>query len=1456
MKQCSVYANTRATHCITWIIGSQLLCLMMLMLADGAAWAATCTSQHTGSWNSSYRWDCGHVPALGDTVVIDNNTTVTLNINTAAVASVTINSGSTLVGSTYNLNTGTVTINSGGTYNAGSAGTDTLTGAFSNGGTYTNGGANVALGGGFSNTGNFSAGSGTWTFNGSATQNISGAPTFTNLTVNNSNGVTLAGNTTVSTQLTTTSGSMVVGAYTLTLNGPTIAGTPSLTTTASSSLVFGGSSTGVTLPSSVATVGNLTVNNTNGVTLAGNTTVSGTLTLGANSVTTGSNLLTTTGNCTSAVSRSTGFVIGSLRLTFPSGTTTCTYPVGTGTTYAPINLTLTTTSSGTLTGSTTAGDHPQILSANIDNSHDVTRYWTLFTAGDTLNTTNVTSYNATFTFVASDIDSGSNTANFFVDQYVNGAWSALITPSATTSTSTSIANIAGSAGFGDFAVGQQLSNCFQDTFARANGAPGSNWSVGAEYGNWTPQIVTVNNNKRLQLTDANGSEATWATLLNTFPGAGNRVSVEFDEFAYGGTGADGIAVILSDASIPPVAGAFGGSMGFAQKSNPGSDCTTVGGCPGFSGGWLGVALDEYGNFSTAVEGRYGGQTLYGYNGTTLVPDSVSIRGSGSGMSGYRFLVGTNSLTPTIDGTANQNANPPYHYRITVDHTNSVNAYLSVERDTTSGGTNYTTLLGCAASNISGCSNAIDVLNPVNSQSAVPTNWMVSFTGSSGGATNYHQMGNLTICTTLGIRTSTLNHLRIYQPGSACTGTSSPASITIKACADTACSSLYLGPVTVSLSATGNATWSSASPITITGGQATLTLSDNTAESVTVGATATSPSAANTTLCYNNSGTSVSCTGAVTYSVCTFDVVEVGTNAYTPIYTKLAGVSFNLDAISLATSGSQTVTKYEIVNASTGTCGTYPSLTSSSTNSTFSAGQRRTLSFSDANAVRNARIRLTYGGGQTACSSDNFAIRPTQFTLTTTASNTNTTGTPVFRAGTDSATVTATALAGYDGTPKFNLSPSVTMLATGAPNTQTLGTTSVSAFTTANAGTGVATAYVNYFDVGNIIISANAVYDDGFTAVDATKPTPECTPDFSNTLSASSIVSGRMVGGQYGCMFGSPSLELGRFIPDHLSVTAPVITSGCSAGTTPYTYMGQDFTTNFTLNASNGLGQTTINYDPTKFAAAFGTTTWSNYNFSFVTNSTHTSSSSLAQGATAPTGAWSSGVANVVARSHYTRPTPVSPNVPDGDFPSFSVYAAPSYTEGSGTGAITVSALSTLMGSTAMRFGIVWLGNAYGVDDASLAVPYQFQYWNGTAFVTNTDDQCSASALLTASIGLSNYQPSSALNATNLGHSHLTGVNPSSTSGGSGTITLTAPTPNGTTHYSGSVDLVIDLGTTTTTNSPAPDYLTNLTGANLSYLRGNWYNTYPWTSDPVCRATFGIYNNNRTGPGPVYLRENY
>lgn len=276
---------------------------------------------------------------------------------------------------------------------------------------------NVA--GNFSNSGTFTASTGAFNFNGAAaSQTITGATTFNDLTVANtfpSGSLSLAAtsNVTVGNNLTLTSGTFAVGANTLTLNGPTIAGTATnLSTTSSSNLSFGGNSAGINLPSSVTSLNNLTLNNTNAtpqLTLNGSPTVAGILTLTSGVIVAGTNTLTTSANCPGSIIRTAGWVSGNLRMAFPAGTPNCTFHVGDATVnYTPMQVNFTAaTPAGNLTASVTSQDHRNTTAGitGIDPTKSVNRFWTL------ANSTLAGTYTARFTYIAGDND-GAGFANY------------------------------------------------------------------------------------------------------------------------------------------------------------------------------------------------------------------------------------------------------------------------------------------------------------------------------------------------------------------------------------------------------------------------------------------------------------------------------------------------------------------------------------------------------------------------------------------------------------------------------------------------------------------------------------------------------------------------------------------------------------------------------------------------------------------------------------------------------------------------------------------------------------------------------------------------------------------------------------------------------------------------------------------------------------------------------------
>ncbi|WP_148861651.1 DUF6701 domain-containing protein [Marinobacter fonticola] len=355
--------------------------------------------------------------------------------------------------------------------------------------------------------------------------------------------------------------------------------------------------------------------------------------------------------------------------------------------------------------------------------------------------------------------------------------------------------------------------CFNDDYSQSNLS--EDWVTSVSVGNFTPQVT----NGRLRMTQARSNQATAATLQREIPGAENLVVLEFDYYAYGGNGADGLAFVLSDANVTPRPGSYGGSLGYAQRSN---------GDPGFAGGWIGIGLDEFGNFSNATEGRVGGP---GFR-----RDAIAIRGAAPN---YRYLRGTQTLNPGVD-TPNTNNPSPQRYRITVDSRRSGEALVSVERDTTGTGNSYQQLVA-----------PFNALNEPG-QPAVPENFLLSMTGSTGGSNNIHEFDNFQLCALkLNPVGAQVDHFRIYHDGTALT-CQPEEEILVRACADPNCNALFTDPVQATMAPSG---WVGGDTINLTDGEASVALQRTTPGTVTLGVTGSEPSTRpqSKTLCQSGGG---------------------------------------------------------------------------------------------------------------------------------------------------------------------------------------------------------------------------------------------------------------------------------------------------------------------------------------------------------------------------------------------------------------------------------------------------------------------------------------------------------------------------------------------------------------------------------------------------------------------------
>jgi len=509
---------------------SHWVLMVAVMGFIGEAEAATCTSRQDGNWSGASQWNCGSgssngPPASSDDVVINHN--ISLN-TTTTVLSVTVN------GSLIQTGNSTRAL--------------TVTGNFTNYGTVNDNGNNgrfdLTVGGALVSTDSFDADNLTVSGSTTISNNFSVDQTFTaNGDLTNNSGTFVAatlvfgksgtqaatfyGSASTVGDLTVNGGSTVSSANFSALNVTgdfSNGGSLSLPNT---TFIFNGSSA-QSITGNSPTLGSLTLNNGSGLTLSTSVVSSG-LTFTSGRITTGGNILTVGGNCPGAVSgaSSTRYVIGNLRLTYPNWNVTCTYPVGTSSTYAPITVAIpwfAGIAGGTLTGSTTNGEHPQIASSGIDSTKDVNRYWTLGVAGDTMSTLPAGgSYTLSLGFVAGDVDAGATVTSFKVGQYGGSSWSTLAgSASGTTATYT------GGTSFGSYATGQLAPLPAVTSINRASFNPTTtntavSWTVvfstsvtGVGTDDFT--LAQAGGAAGATITSVTGSGTTWTVTANTGTG--------------------------------------------------------------------------------------------------------------------------------------------------------------------------------------------------------------------------------------------------------------------------------------------------------------------------------------------------------------------------------------------------------------------------------------------------------------------------------------------------------------------------------------------------------------------------------------------------------------------------------------------------------------------------------------------------------------------------------------------------------------------------------------------------------------------------------------------------------------------------------------------------------------------------------------------------------------------------
>ncbi len=860
--------------------------------------------------------------------------------------------------------------------------------------------------------------------------------------------------------------------------------------------------------------------------------------------------------------------------------------------------------------------------------------------------------------------------------------------------------------------------CFSDDFSAST--LGSDWVVAQRNGSTLPSLQ----NGRLRLTQNTTNQATSATFQRLFPGASNLVTIEFDQYAYktsGSSGADGMAVVLSDATITPQPGAFGGPLGYGFKT----------GISGFAGGWMGVGIDEYGNYANE-----GGS----YNPGSR-PQAVSIRGSGasSGTSGYRYLAGTASnLSPAVD--SGTNGNRPHRYRITIDSRTAGSSLASVERNTGSG---YTMLVG-----------PINMVNQTG-QAAVPANFLLSLTGSTGSVTNYHELDNVRICALKSNPVGTqIDHFEFDHSGQALT--CNPETLTIRACANASCSQLFTDPVSAILTPLKNDSngWIADSQVSyngntatvnFSGGATTLQLRNNLATAITVGVSGSTPSTKplSTTLCRAGSG-------ALSAAACTLSFADSGFLFNVPDTLANRPQDVVISAVKKDNATQQCVPGFT-GERSVGFWGTYVTPNDNSAGSQM-AIDGKTISTYAANVVSPAAttLNLTFdgqgkatlksvrypdagqmrlnarhdGSGDTAglvmTGSDLFVSRPVGLCITPTqgACAAGDITCPVFKRTGDSFSLNIQAMAwqsdsdgdictGNGTTPNFVLSDIALTSELVAPQGGVAAQVTPTRYSHVAASASLNTPALSLNEVGVFRIKATP---------------PAATSPEGSTVST----------GYFGYTIPpATSVPLGRFVPWDFNMTSGTVTPACGG----FSYMSQPFGVQTVVEARNKEGSVTRNYRDA-FARGALTLVAAN-NQDGVDRSNRL----------APLAAsWTEGTGKQSGQTRFMRLRELTPSltapeeplpllrlglrVTDGETPETSFLSgrnmnpAVSGTCQSGVNC-TAKQLSIPKGSDDTMiayYGRLLASTRQGVDSAPLALPLQVQYFEGGLWRANSQDR--------------------------------------------------------------------------------------------------------------------------------------
>ncbi|MEX0958091.1 MAG: DUF6701 domain-containing protein [Burkholderiales bacterium] len=680
---------------------------------------------------------------------------------------------------------------------------------------------------------------------------------------------------------------------------------------------------------------------------------------------------------------------------------------------------------------------------------------------------------------------------------------------------------------------------------------------------------------------------------------------------------------------------------------------------------------------------------------------------------------------------------------------------------------------------------------------------------------------------------------------------------------------------------------------------------------------------------SNAGTATAATATLTVgaAVVAFDAFETSYASWAStvrIRTKVSGTGFSLKVVALDsgrtavdTSFSGTVSVALLGNTTLGVALDAQLCPTSSTTiadagypvSASLASGEATVNFpAVSNAWRDVRVQVSYTSGATtvtACSADNFAIRPAAFTLSASDDDPQSPGT--------TRTLDNTAVPGgtvHKAGQPFSLRAAA-VNAAGAPavTTNYAGTPDA---VLAVCGGGGCPGTLGTLDVGAAFVSGQLISDAAsYDEAGAFSLTLQDT-DFASVDAADSTTAERYV--------ESAAVEVGRFVPDHFTLTtagaaAPALTNRSAASpacapASAFTYMGEPLTLTFQLVARNAANAVTGNYAgalatlnpavPSSFRfgaidsgqvpprtavitaisqANPGQVTAVNHGFTegarvfisgvagmpevndqaftiavvdadrFTIGVDTSGFSPYIAGGTASrlavqsvSGGWAAGIGDVLATLRFERG-----GDPDGPFDMLDIGIAPMDPDGVMLNGAALN-LDADGDGTVERGLLATTEARFGrlkltnaYGTATLELTVPMEVQYYDGFFFVTNTEDDCTRLDSGDVAMDGF--SGALEAC---ETSLSPTGALAFAAGKGSVKLSAPGQNN----AGSVDLTVNLeaadGTTCNPGAMAA------TGAGKPFLRGNWEGD-AFEDDPKARATFGIYRNANEF---IYLRENF